>query len=179
MPWAGRGLTPKGGSISCALVGPFRPIRLGRMVEGPRNWSQNACKGVTPLTLFNPHQPSRQLSKHRAVIYATLLRSGLSLQQQVKHCLPADFPVWSCRCDSSTCLPPADSTRRRLYVLPVAAFCSLFLGSYPVTHLQYHTKLCDFLAKYDKAFLVHADNVGSQQFQDIRAVSTTRSHPSR
>jgi len=32
----------------------------------------------------------------------------------------------------------------------------------------YHQKLCDFLQKYDKAFLVHADNVGSLQFQEIR-----------
>lgn len=33
---------------------------------------------------------------------------------------------------------------------------------------EYHAKLCSFLAKYDKAFLVGADNVGSKQFQDIR-----------
>eukprot|EP00798_Chlamydomonas_sp_ICE-L_P031860 gene31860-7067_t len=32
----------------------------------------------------------------------------------------------------------------------------------------YHLRFCELLAKYEKAFLVHADNVGSQQFQDIR-----------
>jgi len=32
----------------------------------------------------------------------------------------------------------------------------------------YHSKLCDFLQKYERAFLVHADNVGSKQFQEIR-----------
>jgi len=32
----------------------------------------------------------------------------------------------------------------------------------------YHEKLCGFLQKYDRAFIVHADNVGSKQFMDIR-----------
>jgi len=32
----------------------------------------------------------------------------------------------------------------------------------------YHAKVCDLLAKHDKAFIVHADNVGSMQFQNIR-----------
>jgi large subunit ribosomal protein LP0 len=32
----------------------------------------------------------------------------------------------------------------------------------------YHEKLCSFLDKYDRAFVVHADNVGSKQFMDIR-----------
>jgi hypothetical protein len=31
-----------------------------------------------------------------------------------------------------------------------------------------HAKLCKFLDTYEKAFVVGADNVGSQQFQDIR-----------
>ena len=36
---------------------------------------------------------------------------------------------------------------------------------------QYDEKLCHLLDTYDKLFLVHADNVGSKQFQDIRRVS--------
>ena len=35
---------------------------------------------------------------------------------------------------------------------------------------QYDAKLCKLLDTYDKAFLVHADNVGSRQFMDIRRV---------
>jgi hypothetical protein len=37
--------------------------------------------------------------------------------------------------------------------------------------LQYDAKLCSMMDTYDRAFLVHADNVGSKQFMDIRAVS--------
>eukprot|EP00803_Ostreobium_quekettii_P011626 evm.model.scf_2551.3 EVM.evm.TU.scf_2551.3 scf_2551:6255-10419(-) len=33
---------------------------------------------------------------------------------------------------------------------------------------QYHARLCEFLDEYDKCFIVHADNVGSKQFMDIR-----------
>ena len=40
--------------------------------------------------------------------------------------------------------------------------------------LQYDAKLCEYLDTYDRAFLVHADNVGSKQFMDIRAVSWER-----
>jgi hypothetical protein len=36
---------------------------------------------------------------------------------------------------------------------------------------QYHNRLCDYLNTFDKAFVVHADNVGSKQMSDIRAVS--------
>jgi len=32
----------------------------------------------------------------------------------------------------------------------------------------YDTKLCSLLDEYDRAFVVHADNVGSKQFMDIR-----------
>ncbi|KAK9819847.1 hypothetical protein WJX72_003187 [[Myrmecia] bisecta] len=32
----------------------------------------------------------------------------------------------------------------------------------------YDTKLCGLLDEYDRAFIVHADNVGSKQFMDIR-----------
>jgi len=35
---------------------------------------------------------------------------------------------------------------------------------------QYDAKLCGYLEEYDRAFIVHADNVGSKQFMDIRAV---------
>ena len=35
---------------------------------------------------------------------------------------------------------------------------------------QYDAKLCSFMEEYDRAFIVHADNVGSKQFMDIRAV---------
>ena len=34
----------------------------------------------------------------------------------------------------------------------------------------YNDKLCKLLDDHDRAFLVHADNVGSRQFMDIRAV---------
>mmetsp|Transcript_6 Transcript_6/g.15 ORF Transcript_6/g.15 Transcript_6/m.15 type:complete len:316 (-) Transcript_6:330-1277(-) len=34
---------------------------------------------------------------------------------------------------------------------------------------SYDKKFCELLEKYDKAFVVHADNVGSKQFQEIRA----------
>lgn len=33
----------------------------------------------------------------------------------------------------------------------------------------YHNRLCDYLNTFDKAFVVHADNVGSKQMSDIRA----------
>ena len=33
----------------------------------------------------------------------------------------------------------------------------------------YHTRLCEYLTTFDKAFIVGADNVGSKQFSDIRA----------
>ena len=41
----------------------------------------------------------------------------------------------------------------------------------PTPPPQYDVKLCEFMDTYDRAFLVHADNVGSKQFMDIRAVS--------
>jgi hypothetical protein len=34
----------------------------------------------------------------------------------------------------------------------------------------YNDKICNLLENHDRAFLVHADNVGSRQFMDIRAV---------
>jgi large subunit ribosomal protein LP0 len=34
---------------------------------------------------------------------------------------------------------------------------------------EYHARLCEYLNTFDKAFIVGADNVGSKQFQDIRA----------
>jgi hypothetical protein len=36
--------------------------------------------------------------------------------------------------------------------------------------LQYHQRLCDYLNTYERAFVVGADNVGSKQMSDIRAV---------
>ena len=36
--------------------------------------------------------------------------------------------------------------------------------------MQYDAKLCGYLEEFDRAFIVHADNVGSKQFMDIRAV---------
>jgi hypothetical protein len=42
--------------------------------------------------------------------------------------------------------------------------------SQPSQKQQYHSRLCEYLDTYDKAFIVHADNVGSKQFSDIRAV---------
>ena len=39
--------------------------------------------------------------------------------------------------------------------------------------VQYDKKLCDMLDEYDRAFIVHADNVGSKQFMDIRRVSAS------
>jgi hypothetical protein len=35
---------------------------------------------------------------------------------------------------------------------------------------QYDSKLCNLLETYNKCFIVHADNVGSRQFQDVRRV---------
>jgi len=34
---------------------------------------------------------------------------------------------------------------------------------------EYHRRVCELLSTHDRAFLVHADNVGSKQFADIRA----------
>ena len=53
--------------------------------------------------------------------------------------------------------------------------CSLY-QTLPLTSelfraLQYDKRLSSFLDKYDRAFIVAADNVGSKQFQDIRRVS--------
>lgn len=42
------------------------------------------------------------------------------------------------------------------------------MGSKRVKKEEYHTRLCEFLEEYDKCFIVHADNVGSKQFMDIR-----------
>ncbi len=39
-----------------------------------------------------------------------------------------------------------------------------------------HAKLCKLLDTYEKAFIVGADNVGSQQFQDIRKVRAGAVH---
>lgn len=47
----------------------------------------------------------------------------------------------------------------------------LKLPCYAIVFLQYHNRLCDYLNTYDKAFIVGADNVGSKQMSDIRAVS--------
>ncbi len=41
----------------------------------------------------------------------------------------------------------------------------------PPALMQYDAKLCELLDTHTKVFLVHADNVGSKQFMDIRAVS--------
>ena len=39
---------------------------------------------------------------------------------------------------------------------------------------QYNDRFCKLLDSHERAFLVHADNVGSRQFMDIRtAVSYT------
>ena len=43
----------------------------------------------------------------------------------------------------------------------------------------YNDKICKLLDDHDRAFLVHADNVGSRQFMDIRAVRHTSSLPKR
>ena len=40
----------------------------------------------------------------------------------------------------------------------------------PSSVLQYDEKLCGLLENYEKCFIVHADNVGSRQFMDIRRV---------
>ena len=39
--------------------------------------------------------------------------------------------------------------------------------------VQYDEKLCGLLENYEKCFIVHADNVGSKQFMDIRRVRPT------
>lgn len=40
----------------------------------------------------------------------------------------------------------------------------------PSSPPQYDKRLCEYLDEYDTALLVHADNVGSKQFMDIRRV---------
>ena len=35
---------------------------------------------------------------------------------------------------------------------------------------QYNDRFCKLLDSHERAFLVHADNVGSRQFMDIRTV---------
>ena len=35
---------------------------------------------------------------------------------------------------------------------------------------KYNDRLCKLLDEHERAFLVHADNVGSRQFMDIRTV---------
>lgn len=47
----------------------------------------------------------------------------------------------------------------------------------PSARSQYHARLCSYLDKYDKAFIVCADNVGSLQFQNIRKVGATLRAP--
>jgi hypothetical protein len=42
--------------------------------------------------------------------------------------------------------------------------------------LQYEAKLFKLLDDYDKAFMFNADNVGSKQFMDIRAVCSIDVH---
>ena len=45
---------------------------------------------------------------------------------------------------------------------------------------QYNDRFCKLLDSHERAFLVHADNVGSRQFMDIRAVrahSPSTPHP--
>ena len=38
------------------------------------------------------------------------------------------------------------------------------------TKQVYNDRLCKLLDEHERAFLVHADNVGSRQFMDIRSV---------
>ena len=38
------------------------------------------------------------------------------------------------------------------------------------TKQVYNDRLCKLLDEHERAFLVHADNVGSRQFMDIRTV---------
>lgn len=45
-------------------------------------------------------------------------------------------------------------------------FAAAAVASSP--HPQYDKRLCEYLDEFDTAFLVHADNVGSKQFMDIR-----------
>ena len=41
----------------------------------------------------------------------------------------------------------------------------------------YNDKLCKLLDEHERAFLVHADNVGSRQFMDIRSVRLIPADP--
>ena len=50
------------------------------------------------------------------------------------------------------------------------AHCTAAPPPSPPCLLQYDAKLCELLDTHTKLFLVHADNVGSKQFMDIRAV---------
>ena len=48
------------------------------------------------------------------------------------------------------------------------------------TKQVYNDRLCKLLDEHERAFLVHADNVGSRQFMDIRSVRfVPRKPPSR
>ena len=53
-----------------------------------------------------------------------------------------------------------------------ALYCcrSKFASLTAILLAQYDSKLCNLLESYTKCFIVHADNVGSRQFQDIRRV---------
>lgn len=48
--------------------------------------------------------------------------------------------------------------------------CQYLQCQHALWYLQYQNRLFSFLDKYDRAFIVAADNVGSKQFQDIRRV---------
>ena len=60
--------------------------------------------------------------------------------------------------------------RERKNCCVVSLSCDEVLAVIVFVDLQYDKRLCSFLDKYDRAFIVAADNVGSKQFQDIRRV---------
>ena len=56
------------------------------------------------------------------------------------------------------------------YRLPREPLVATCLPASVCPCVQYDEKLCGLLENYDKCFIVHADNVGSKQFMDIRRV---------
>jgi hypothetical protein len=73
-------------------------------------------------------------------------------------------------------MPSASKLEKKEAVRALAGAASLNVCMESLTEtffwlaLQYHQRLCDYLNTYERAFVVGADNVGSKQMSDIRAV---------
>jgi hypothetical protein len=113
------------------------------------------------LPAHRPHDGAAPKRRERAALAA--LAPGLGQQRRPSPSLPPLRPCGpAARSQSARGAPRRPPVRCPLTLPPHAA---------PPARSQYHERLCSYLSGYEKAFLVHADNVGSQQFQDIRRVS--------